>query len=51
MTGHGEKRSNGYWQGIKLKEQEINDLESICLMEVSCMLMTITILIKPFLKK
>ena len=25
MTGHGEKRSNGYWQGIKLKEQEIND--------------------------
>ena len=28
MTGHGEKRTNGYWQGIKLKEQEINDLRN-----------------------
>ena len=26
MTGHGEKRNNGFWQGIKLKENEIKSL-------------------------
>jgi hypothetical protein len=26
MTGHGEKRDNGKWQGISLKESEIKDL-------------------------
>ena len=26
MTGHGEKRANGKWQGLSLKESEIKDL-------------------------
>ena len=26
MTGHGEKRENGTWQGIRLKKSEIKDL-------------------------
>ena len=26
MTGHGEERENGYWQGIKIKQEEINHL-------------------------
>tara|TARA_B100000676_G_C18050341_1_gene830720 strand:- start:1489 stop:2217 length:729 start_codon:yes stop_codon:yes gene_type:complete len=26
MTGHGEKRNNGFWQGITLKENEIKSL-------------------------
>ena len=27
MTGHGELRSSGAWKGIKLKKDEINNLE------------------------
>ena len=26
MTGHGEQRKNGSWQGLKLKKEEIKDL-------------------------
>ena len=28
MTGHGELRKNGRWQGVKFTEQEIKDLRT-----------------------